>query len=702
MRFFSIFFIILLFLQTIPPQAAAQTQQYQAQLAAFEEFVKTQMAADNVPGLSIAFEKDGYVWAKGFGYADIENKTPAKAESMYRLASITKPMTAAAILQLVEKGKIDLDAEVQTYVPYFPKKKFPVTVRQLLGHLGGISHYKDYDKEGHFKDNKNTREAIAVFENFDLVADPGTRFNYSSYGYNLLGAVIEGASGKSYGDYMRENVWGPLGMNDTRMDSTTEIIPNRVRGYEIADGKLRNSEFVDISSRFAAGGTRSTVLDLLKFAKGINESKVVGPASLALMKNSMTTKAGELTNYSAGWVTFPVNGRYALTHSGGQQETSTYLFNAPSRKLVLAIAINQDGANTFPYLSRLFEVLTGEAWNVNAYIANDRTKVPLIVGMQGVYEEGRAHFEKTGKAYSDNPQETAEAFTLFNQTLNDAAFVVPGQQDLFRKIGRARSIGGGPMVRIGSYMAQKLQEKHGDVRVTAYSNTGAVGFFSDYIALDNIPAEFRFNDGVTKTVTAWNQSWSRTNTDTARHLTIGTGTNFDDLGAQLRKDLGKESVYPNFSGDMVAVIRQLARQGQLEKALKVSTLAVELYPGLDQPNAYAGVINILSGNKEKGMQFLKSAAAINGNGLASAGGLNGLAYEIAGAGMTDAALAVLQAAVELYPQEANLYDSLGEFYLKKGSKEKAIEFYKKALAASDKYPNAEKAKEVLKQLGATP
>lgn len=702
MRFFSIFFIILLFLQTIPPQAAAQTEGYQAQLAAFEEFVKTQMAADNVPGLSIAFQKDGYVWAKGFGYADIENKTPAKAESMYRLASVTKPMTATAILQLVEKGKIDLDAEVQTYVPYFPKKKLPVTVRQLLGHLGGISHYKDYDKEGHFKDHKNTREAIAVFENFDLVADPGTRFNYSSYGYNLLGAVIEGASGKSYGDYMRENVWGPLGMNDTRMDSTTEIIPNRVRGYEIADGKLRNSEFVDISSRFAAGGTRSTVLDLLKFAKGINESKVLGPASLALMKNSMTTKTGELTNYSAGWGTSPVNGRYALTHSGGQQETSTYLFNAPSRKLVLAIAINQDGANTFPYLSRLFELLTGEAWNVFSYIANDRNKVPLIVGMQGVFEEGRAHFEKTGKAYSDNPQETAEAFKLFNETLNDAAFAAPGQQDLFRKIVRARSTGGGPMVRIGSYMAQKLQEKYGDARMTSYSNTGAIGFFNDYMALDNVPAEFRFNDGVTKTVTAWNQSWSRTNTEAARRLTIGTGTNFDELSAQMRKDFGKESVYPNFSGDMVSAIRQLARQGQLEKALKVSTLAVELYPGLDQPNAYAGVINILSGNKEKGMQFLKSAAAINGNGLASAGGLNGLAYEIAGAGMTDAALAVLHAAVELYPQEANLYDTLGEFYLKKGSKEKAIEFYKKALATSDKYPNAEKAKEVLKQLGATP
>ena len=210
-RFYEVLFhlfIILLFLQTIPPQAAAQTQQYQAQLAAFEEFVKTQMAADNVPGLSIAFQKDGYVWAKGFGYADIENKTPAKAESMYRLASVTKPMTATAILQLVEKGKIDLDAEVQTYVPYFPKKKLPVTVRQLLGHLGRISHYKDYDKEGHFKDNKNTREAIAVFENFDLIADPA-RGQLQQLRYNLW-AGVEWASGKSYATICRERL-GPLG-----------------------------------------------------------------------------------------------------------------------------------------------------------------------------------------------------------------------------------------------------------------------------------------------------------------------------------------------------------------------------------------------------------------------------------------------------------------------------------------------------------
>ena len=241
----------------------------------FEEFARKQMALDKTVGLTIGFLKDDFVWVKGYGYADLENKTPAKPESAYRLASVTKPMTALAILQLVEKGKINLDAEVQTYVPYFPRKQWPVTVRQLLGHLGGISHYKNPANESHIKTRKSTREAIAIFETFDLVAEPGTRYSYSSYGYNLLGAIIEAASGMSYGEYMRQNVWQPLGMNETRMDDPLEVIPNRVRGYQLIDGKVKNSEFIDISSRFAAGGTRSTVPDMLKFAKGIMNGKLV-------------------------------------------------------------------------------------------------------------------------------------------------------------------------------------------------------------------------------------------------------------------------------------------------------------------------------------------------------------------------------------------------------------------------------------------
>ena len=647
MRIFSVFFVALLFVQGLVFSSLAVSAQtvnpYQTQLAEFEEFVKKQMAADKIPGLSIGFLKDDVMWAKGFGYADLENKSPTKAESMYRLASVTKPMTAAAILQLVEKGKINLDAEVQTYVPYFPKKNFPVTVRQLLGHLGGISHYKNYDAEGHFKDRKNTRESIAIFESFDLIAEPGTRFNYSSYGYNLLGAVIEGASGQSYADYMRENIWKPLGMDGIRMDDPTEIISNRVRGYQLVNGQIKNSEFVDISSRFAAGGTRANVFDLLKFGKGIYEGKILSKASLDLMFNSMATKNGELVNYSAGWVTNSLGGRFTLNHSGGQQETSTHLFVFPSRKLVIAITTNLEGAERASYITRLFEMLTGEAWNTNAYIANGQNKVPLYLAMQAAFEEGRSHFEKTGKAFSDS-QETAQAFALFNQTLSAEA-LQNGGQDLTRKVNQGRQLASNPFVKIGSYMAQKLHEKHGAQRLTEYSNTGAITFFSDYAQLQDIPKEFRFNQTIETNVAAWQKGWSKTNTAATRQIIINPESDFDALGKQLRGDFAGAEAYPNFSANLITAMEQLATQGDFARALKAGELGVQLYPEFDRTVAYHGILLIVSGEKEKGKQTLRRAMSINPNGLASAASLNNFAYIMERIGRRDSGIEVLQTAI---------------------------------------------------------
>jgi CubicO group peptidase (beta-lactamase class C family) len=244
-------------------------EDHAAKLRAFEQFAEEAMRAQKMPGLSVAVMHGDFRWSRGFGFADVENEVPARADSSYRMASVTKPMTAVAVLKLFEEGKIDLDAEVQTYVPYFPRKAHPVTVRQLLAHQGGISHYRDYDKEGRIREPKSTREALEIFANFDLVNEPGTAYRYTSYGYNLLGAVIEGASGKSYGEYMRETVWTPLGMTSTRLDDPRALIPHRVTGYVLEKGELRRSEYVDISSRFAAGGTRSTVGDMIRFIEGI-------------------------------------------------------------------------------------------------------------------------------------------------------------------------------------------------------------------------------------------------------------------------------------------------------------------------------------------------------------------------------------------------------------------------------------------------
>src|SRR5687767_14572985 len=198
-----------------PP--AQVPEKYAAKIREFEEFVRVNQEGDRIPGMTIGFSEGDFTWAKGFGFADLENKTPAHAESAYRLASVTKSMTGAAVVQLAERGKLDLDAEIQTYVPYYPKQRWPVTVRQLLVHLGGGQVGSGLGPE-----YVSTREVVARIAKYPIEIEPGTRYSYQTAGYNLLGAAVEEVSGKSFEAYLRENLWLPLGMKDTRIDSVRD------------------------------------------------------------------------------------------------------------------------------------------------------------------------------------------------------------------------------------------------------------------------------------------------------------------------------------------------------------------------------------------------------------------------------------------------------------------------------------------------
>jgi len=691
-------FVLLIVVCICQPVWGQPADKYAEQIKIFEEFVKEQMETDRMTGLWVAFMKDDFVWAKGYGFADLENQVPTTEKSAYRLASVTKPMTATAIMQLVEKGKIDLDAEVQIYVPYFPRKPWPITVRQLLGHLGGISHYKNYDLEGHIKEHKSTREAIGIFENFDLVAEPGTRYNYSSYGYNLLGAVIEGASGQSFGDYMRENIWAPLGMTDTRMDDSLDLIPNRVRGYQLIDGKIKNSEFVDISSRFAAGGTRSTVVDLLKFARGLNDRKILSEKSIARMYESMATKDGRLTDYGMGWGTGNANGRFFISHSGGQQETRTILYNYPTKNLIVAAGCNFEGGDPSFYARRLIELILDEPAIIRAY-AGGKINLDLLAGMGNVYSDGLVHFEKTQKPATSNESELTAAFAYFNKNVNRTALAADSKSASQKIRDGRHPVAGLSFAKMGSFMASKLQEKSGAGQLDSYRKFGPIPFFADYIAAYKKDAKIskaaRFDAAFEKMIAQWQQDWQKTWTQETRNLTITPASDFEALAAQLKPIFAGAQVYPNFVDGFNQTIQQLSLRGEREKVLKAGKLGVELYPNSDALNAYYGIAQIFFGDPVNGKAFIKRAAAINANGLAGPGGLNNMAYQLAGIGKAEAGMAILQTAVELYPKEANLYDSIGEFYLKKDQKEKAIEFYNKALQID---PNLESAKRALAKI----
>ncbi len=660
-----------------------------ARLADFDGWVAQRMDKARIPGVTVGFSQGDVEWVKGYGYADLENRVPATARSSYRLASVTKPMTAVAILQLVEQGKIDLDAPVQTYVPYFPVKPFPVTVRQLLGHLGGIDAYRDSKAEKHFKEHKDTRQSIAVFEQFDLIAEPGTRFRYTSYGYNLLGAVIESASGESYGGYMRRHVWGPLGMDTIVMDDPDAVIAHRARGYRLDGKEWKNAEFVDISSRFSAGGTRASVPDMLAFGRGVHEGKILSAASVAAMVQPMVTRAGRLTDYGMGWEVVPTGGRYAIAHSGQQPETVTYLYSFPSRKLTLAVAANLERVNPEVFVQRLFEVVTGEPWQLNTYIADAGAQRAYQVA-QGLFEEGRAYAERTDQPYADAAA-TREAFTQINRQA-----LAPEAKAARAFIDAARHPAGGRVfLTAGASMARQLREA--GVDLTQYARGGALAFARDYILLSQgaqagtLP---RFEASFEQAIVTLAGSWDRT----AAIAWPAAPVSIAARDSQLRTAFRGQRAYPDFVPELQELAQASAARGEMEAALAAGRLAVELYPLSDRAHALQGLTLLHAGKPEAALAALRLALERDPLGAASPAALNLEAYRLKGSGAVAQGMAVLQAAVSLHPRNANLQDSLAEFYVEQDLRPQAVEAYRQALQLDPGYPGAVGAKAAIIRL----
>jgi CubicO group peptidase (beta-lactamase class C family) len=683
---------------TIPPQESNSPPSPNA-LKAYESFVVEQMEFDGIPGLSVGFIKDDFTWAKGFGYVDLENSVPARPESSYRLASITKTITAVAVLQLVEEGKIDIDSEIQAYVPYFPPKKWPVTVRQLLGHLGGISHYRNNAAEGHIKEPKNTRQSLAIFQDFDLVAEPGTRYNYSSYGFNLLGAAIEGASGLSYGKYIKKHIFEPLGMEESRLDNPRDLISNRVRGYQFINGELKNSEFVDISSRFAAGGVRSTVVDLLKYAQGIMEGKLLKEATYKKMFSSMALRNGVFTWYGMGWGVQPWASHFAVSHSGSQPETRTHLLIFPAEKFAVAIASNLEGANLMPYVRRLIELVLDEDIDSYAY-AQDRVLQSIYKAIFYVYSYGISTYEWNRAPFSKSREDLKDAFAYFNDHINEDE-VRQNLDEARKKIAAGiHPASNQALTKVGSYMAQALEEEGGRELLLSYQKRGPIAFFTDYIKLstsNTAPRRHpRFKAEFINLVANWEKDWNRTYTDDVRHLVITPGTNFEDLGPKLKETFTGASLYPDFTSDLTDVARYFLGKNNPAKAISILALGHDLYPSSPVILAFIGFTHLWQGNVETARTFYKGASEVDSlHPILSVDQFISSAGQLVRAGKLMEAQALAFIAVDLYPKEARLYVELSDLSLMVGQKEQAVEYLKKALKID---PNLEAARAKLKAI----
>lgn len=327
-------------------RAAAQQQLPAEKVKQIEALVNAEMARQKIPGMSVAVVTGKqFRWAAGFGAQDLENNVPAKAATVYRLGSISKPITAVAVMQLNERGKIDLDAPVQKYCPAFPEKQWPITTRLVLGHLAGIRHYKSDEEFNSTRFYASIVEGLAMFKDDPLLFEPGTKYSYTTHGYSVLGCVVEGASGQKFADFVRENIFKPAGMERIRVDSVADIILNRAQGYRITDkGELTNSPLADTSYKVPGGGFVSTVEDLARFAIAMQTDKLLKRETAELMYTAQKTKDGKATNYGLGWGVSVRNGQRNIGHSGGQQRVSTLLHMRPDQGLAVVLMSNLEGA----------------------------------------------------------------------------------------------------------------------------------------------------------------------------------------------------------------------------------------------------------------------------------------------------------------------------------------------------------------------
>ncbi len=303
------------------------------------------MEEAGIPGASVAVGIGGQiVWAEGFGWADVELGVRVTTLTKFRVGSVSKPITAAGLGLLVERGQIDLDAPVQTYVPDFPEKRWPITTRQLGGHLAGIRHYRGNEMMSSRR-YPTVASGLEIFADDSLLFEPGTEFSYSSYGWNLLSAVMEGASGEDFLTFMRDEVFEPLGLRHTVADHTDSIVSFRTSFYEHdGDGSVINAPYVDNSYKWAGGGFLSTPEDLVRFGQQHLGPGFLQAETLAELQTSQALLNGELTGYGIGWSTDEQDdGDRTYAHAGGSVGGTTLLLLVPEHDLVVAGVVNISG-----------------------------------------------------------------------------------------------------------------------------------------------------------------------------------------------------------------------------------------------------------------------------------------------------------------------------------------------------------------------
>lgn len=324
-----------------------------------EETLRSSADKLAAPAISAALGMDNeVVWAQALGYADIETQELASVQTQFRIGSVSKSVTSVGAAKLVEGGQLSWDKSVQSYVPYWGADQPDMSLRQLASHTAGIRHYRPCFCFPAYESLRNKQfdslqESVSIFAKDKLLFDPGDGFRYSTYGYTLLSAAIEEASGQPFLDYLRGNVFTPLQMDHTMGDLAKIDIPERATFYLVRNGKYREAFPVNNSYKWAGGGLLSTPSDLVRMANALLYDTYLSPASKEELWEPILLGNGEMNpqHYALGWRIGEVadllpEGKAKIIHHGGTITGSiTLLILFPEYNMSMAMMVNRSGSS---------------------------------------------------------------------------------------------------------------------------------------------------------------------------------------------------------------------------------------------------------------------------------------------------------------------------------------------------------------------
>lgn len=363
--------------------AIAQQKEVGPLEAQFDKLMSEQYKPHE-PGATVLVARDGRImYKKAFGMANLELDTPMQTNTVFKIGSLTKQFTAVAILQLMEQGKLRLQDEITRFITDYPTRGYTITIEHLLTHTSGIRNYSSIkDTTKRMTVDFTPTEMIDYFKNQPMRFPPGTKWEYSNSGYVLLGHIIEVITGKTYGEYLEENIFKPLAMTNSRYASDRTLITHRADGYTHGKQGFENAPYLSMTQPYAAGSILSTVEDLFTWHTAVHSGKLISKESLGKALTRYTLTDGKKTNYGYGWRFGYIRDSPSLWHGGWIFGFFTMAIYLPGEDLFVAVFSNDDSHSPEDLTARLAALAIGEPYEETTILVDHA----LLPQYTGVYE----------------------------------------------------------------------------------------------------------------------------------------------------------------------------------------------------------------------------------------------------------------------------------------------------------------------------